>query len=75
MELTDIQINILSELYQHRSGRPFREESEKAAIDEMCRMVPPLVCDSHVMGSSLFTRATREGIVAYLDTIPCALED
>lgn len=75
MELTDTQVNILSELYHHPDGRPFREEGEKVAIDQMCRMVPPLVCDPHTMGGSLFTRATRDGIVAYLDTIPCAIID
>jgi hypothetical protein len=75
MELTDTQLNVLSELYKFPSGRPFREDSEKTAIDEMCRMVPPLVCDPHNMGSSLFTMITREGRVAYLGTIPCAIED
>jgi hypothetical protein len=73
MPLTDTQRAVLMELHRYKTGRPFREDHEKAAIDEMCRMIPPLVCDPHTMQNSLFTMITDEGRTALLDD-PIAVE-
>jgi hypothetical protein len=60
--LTAKQTEVLEKLQRYPMGRPFREEEEKAAIDELCRMVPPLVCCPHQMQNSLFTRITDDGL-------------
>lgn len=67
MSLTEAQRSVLMELHRYPSGRPFREDHEKAAIDEMCRMAPPLVCEPRQMQASLFTMITQEGRTALLD--------
>lgn len=61
MQLTNIQREVLLALHRYPSGRPFREDAEVKALDELCRMIPPLVCDPSPMGDSLFTRITDEG--------------
>jgi len=67
MPLTHAQHKVLTALYQHPSGRPFKYADELEAIDQLCRMVPPLVCDPHNMDGALFTRITDEGRTALLD--------
>lgn len=67
MQLTNLQREVLFQLYRHPSGRPFREDAEMAAIDALCRTVPPLVCDPHLTGDALFTRITEHGRTAVLD--------
>jgi hypothetical protein len=61
MQITSLQREVLLALHRHPSGRPFREDAEMKVLDELCRMVPPLVCDPSPMGDSLFTRITDEG--------------
>lgn len=73
MQINNLQREVLLALHRHPSGRPFREDAEMKAIDELCRMVPPLVCDPHCMGDALFTRLTDEGRTALLDD-PVAVE-
>jgi hypothetical protein len=62
--LTEKQVEVLEQLRKYPLGRPFREEAEKVAINELCRMVPPLVCDPHTMQESLLTRITDDGLAA-----------
>lgn len=62
MTLTRAQYIVLTELRRMPSGRPFKNPDETDAIDELCRMVPPLVCDPHNMNGALFTRITAEGL-------------
>jgi hypothetical protein len=66
MTLTDKQREVLEQLRKYPSGRPFREEDEKAAILELCSPeMGCLVCDPHRFGeTSLFTMITDEGIAA-----------
>lgn len=66
MQLTDNQRSVLLKL-NDTNGCWFREEDEKQAIDQMCRMVPPLVCDYHIERDSYFTRITEEGRTELLD--------
>ncbi len=67
MQLTNLQREVLLQLCRHPAGRPFREDAEMAAVDALCRTVPPLVCDPHRMGDALFTRITEHGRTAVLD--------
>lgn len=62
MKLTHTQRLVLTELRRTPAGRPFRFPDEMEAIDQLCRMVPPLVCDPHNMAGALFTRITDDGI-------------
>lgn len=67
MPLTRAQRSVLVDLKHMRSGRPFMYPEETEAIDEMCRMVPPLVCDPHNVEGALFTHITAAGLAALAD--------
>ncbi len=66
MQLTDDQRSVLLKL-KGTNGCWFREEDEKRAIDQMYRMIPPLVCDYHVERDSYFTRITQNGVTELFD--------
>lgn len=69
MKLTHAQRNVLTELCRTPGGRPFKYPEETDAIDDLCRMVPPLVCDPHNMNGALFTRITDAGRAALAESI------